>query len=344
MNANIAPTADFATNPNLDLSSDGMEAALERASGENAAHFVPATSLATALMGDAIYTNPFLLGMAFQLGKLPVSEGALHRAIELNGRAIEANKQAFAWGAWRHTTWPRCRRPRGRRSAPRSRTSGRRPSDAFLDKRSTFLVGYQNSAPRRSSAALVERVREREAGLGGDALAFTVARNYAKLIAYKDEYEVSRLFADGRFQAQIEAEFEGDYQLVWHAAPPSLPVVDWLLPSRKDPRTGRTKKMNLGAWSFALHKVLAKLKFLRGTPLDLFGRTEHRRLERQLITEYEQTVDELLDGLNAENLPLAIEIANMPEHVRGFETVKEEQLETARAKQTEQLEAFRRLV
>ncbi len=345
VNSHVAPTADFATDPDLDFSADAMEATLRDSVGESNAHFVSASGLAAALMGDAIYTNPFLLGMAFQLGKLPVSLGALHRAIELNGRAIEANKQAFAWGrlaAHDLDAVNRAARPAQRASAV---DTGPESLDALIERRSEFLVGYQNERTAQKYRALVQRVRQREAALddADDALALAVARNYAKLIAYKDEYEVSRLFCDGSFRAQLEAEFEGDYKLVWHAAPPRLPVLDWFLPNRKNPSTGRTKKMSLGSWAFTLHKLLAKLKFLRGTSFDPFGRTPHRRIERKLIGDYEIVVTELLDGLTSENRHLAIEIANMPEHVRGFEMVKESQLETALEKQAQQLAAFRRL-
>ena len=344
VNSHVAPTADFATNPDLDFSVDGMEEALRTGVGAANAHFVPATGLAAALMGDAIYTNPLLLGMAFQMGKLPVSLGALHRAIELNGRAVDANKKAFAWGrlaAHDLDAVRKAARPAQRASAV---NTGPETLDALVARRSEFLVGYQNEATAAKYRALVKKVSEREASItGGDALALAVAHNYAKLIAYKDEYEVSRLYCDGTFRAQIEAEFEGDYKLIWHAAPPRLPVIDWFLPNRKNPSTGRTKKMGLGAWAFQLHKLLAALKFLRGTPFDLFGRTEHRRVERQLIGDYEKTVAELLDGLSTENRDLAVEIANMPEHVRGFEMVKEAQLETALEKQAEQLAGFRRV-
>jgi indolepyruvate ferredoxin oxidoreductase len=189
----------------------------------------------------------------------------------------------------------------------------------------------------------VERVAERERALcgGGDALARAIARNYFKLLAYKDEYEVARLWTDGSFQRQLEAEFEGDYRLELHLAPPHVPVVDRFL-RRVDPDSGRTKKVTLGPWIFRFLRVLARLRFLRGTPLDPFGRTAHRRLERRLVAEYERTVEELLDGLGPESRDLAVEIASLPEHVRGYEQVKEHQLAEAGAKQAELFDSFRR--
>jgi indolepyruvate ferredoxin oxidoreductase len=262
--------------------------------------------------------------------------------MELNARAVEANKQALAWG--RLAVHDLAAVEEAARPARRDEALPEPSLEALVERRCEFLTGYQSRRTARRYRRLVERVRDRERALGDgrDDLARAVARNYAKLIAYKDEYEVARLFSDGVFQAQVEAEFEGDYRLEWHAAPPHLPVLDWFL-DRRDPATGRTRKITFGPWIFAFQRLLAKGRFLRGTPFDPFGRTEHRRLERQLVADYERLVDELLGGLGPANRDLAVEIADMPEHVRGFEMVKETQLETAREKQREQLEAFRRM-
>ncbi len=341
VNAHVTPTADFASNPDLDLSFDAMEQTVRAAAGDENSHFPRATELARALMGDAIYTNPFLLGYAFQLGRLPVSLAALHRAIELNGRAVDANEQAFAWGrlaAHDLAAVERAARPgmRDSEADPRADTL-----EAIVAERSDFLTAYQSRRYARRYRRLVDRVSERERALGrGDGLARAVARYYFKVLAIKDEYEVARLFTDGSFQRQLEAEFEGDYRVVWHAAPPHLPLLDRFL-NRKDPDTGRTRKLALGSWMFRVLAVMARLKFLRGTPLDPFGRTEHRRLERRLIGEYERHVEEILAGLGPGNRELAIAIASLPEHVRGFESVKEEQLAEARSREAELLAAFR---
>ncbi len=152
---------------------------------------------------------------------------------------------------------------------------------------------------------------------------------------------MARLFTNGSFRRQLEAEFEGDYRIEWHAAPPRIPVLDWFV-DRRDARTGRTRKIGLGSWSFGMLRVLSGFRFLRATPLDFFGRTEHRQLERRLAAEYEQQLAELLEGLCAENHEIAVEIAGLPETVRGFEAVKEEHLERVLGKQAELLEAFRR--
>jgi indolepyruvate ferredoxin oxidoreductase len=178
-------------------------------------------------------------------------------------------------------------------------------------------------------------LRERETVPGREELAQAVARYYFKLLAYKDEYEVARLYTNGEFQRQLEAEFEGEYRLQIHLAPP------WSLNPR-DRATGRHRKWTLGAWMFPVLRLLARGRFLRGTPFDPCGWTAHRRLERRLIREYETRVEELLAGLSPDSYDVAVEIARIPEHVRGFDTVKEEQLAQAREKEAELLAAFHR--
>ena len=342
LNAHVTPTADFATNPDLDLSFGAMEAAVRGATADGDTHALRATELATALMGDAIYTNPFLLGYAFQIGRIPVSFEALSRAIELNGRAVEANRRAFAWGrlaAHDPARVEEAARPGIRAGAPGSETEN---LESLVTRRERFLVAYQDRRYARRYRELVDRVAKREQEcVSSDALARSAARCAFKLLAVKDEYEVARLFTDGTFQQQLEAEFEGDYRVEWHAAPPRIPVLDWFL-DRTDPRTGRTRKIRLGPWVFPALRLLARLKFLRGSPLDPFGRTAHRRLERNLAEAYETTLDELLAGLRPENHGIAVEIAGLPETVRGFEGVKEEQLAKAQRREAELLGEFRR--
>ncbi|HXK24558.1 MAG TPA: indolepyruvate ferredoxin oxidoreductase family protein [Myxococcota bacterium] len=338
VNSHVAPTFEFATHPDLDLSGDPMRAALR--AGAEACHFVDATRLATALLGDAIFTNPFLLGYALQKRRLPVSLAALERAIELNGRAIDANKRALAWGrlaAHDLAAVERAARAPGRDATPETDTL-----ESLVARRSAFLTDYQDAAYAQRYQALVARVAAREREQSGEAgpLARAVAQSYAKLLAVKDEYEVARLYTDGEFRKQIDAEFEGDYRVVLHLAPPHMPVIDWLF-DRREASTGRTKKIAFGSWIFSFLRVLARLKFLRGTPFDPFGRVAHRRLERQLARDYEARVEELCEGLSRDNLDVAIEIARLPEHVRGFESVKEQALEAVTAKQEELLASFR---
>jgi indolepyruvate ferredoxin oxidoreductase len=343
INAHVTPTSDFAGNPDLDLSSEGMQRAIRDASGGAACDFLDASELAAALLGDAIFTNPFLMGFAYQRGRLPVSQAALFRAIELNGRAIAENQRAFVWGrlaAHDLAAVKRAAAP-GLRGEPRSEVV-EETLDAMTARRGAFLTDYQDAAYAKRYRDLVERVASRESaqGLPGDALARAVARYGFKLMAYKDEYEVARLWTGPEFRRQLDAEFEGDYQLQLQLAPPHLPVLDWIL-KRRDPETGRTKKMFMPSWFFSVLGLMARFKFLRGTPFDPFGRTAERRMERALIEEYGKTIDELLDGLTSENRDLAVQIASVPELIRGFDLVKERHLEQARAKQAELLQTFR---
>jgi indolepyruvate ferredoxin oxidoreductase len=341
MNQDVAPTADFARNSDLDLSSERMEAAVREACGDDAAHFVNASQLATVLLGDAIGANLLLVGYAAQLGKLPVSLAALERAIELNGRQVEMNRRAVAWGrllAHDPAAVERVARPLLRGAAgDRFATT----LDEIVADRSDRLTAYQDAKYAERYRSLVTRVAERERGVApnSDALARAVARGYAKLLAYKDEYEVARLYSDGAFAQQVEREFEGDYRLRLHLD--SNHVIPFGL-APKNPDTGRTKKFALPAGlMLPVFRLMARGKRLRGTPLDLFGLRAHRRFERRSIAEYEATIGELLEGIGAENLPTAVEIASLPEHVRGFDDVKERQHAEMLEKQKELLGAFR---
>ncbi len=340
LNRHVAPTFEFALNADLDLSSQGMEEAVRQAAGEANAHVVPATEWATALLGDAIATNLFLLGFAWQLGRIPVSRESLDRAIELNGRAVELNRRAFAWGrlaAHDPAAVEQRVKPllRGAETAP-----AQQDLESLIATRVPFLTDYQSASYARRYERLVRQVAEREhATTGSDDLARAVARYYFKLLAYKDEYEVSRLYTDGAFLEQIEQQFEGEPKLSFHVTMQFVP--EWLI--KRDPDTGRSPK-----WTFpkgfmvAVWRTIRAFKFLRGTPFDPFGRTAHRKMERQLIVDYEKTVEELLEGLDRETLPIAVEIACLPELIRGYDTVKERHFEEAMSKQHELLDLFRR--
>jgi indolepyruvate ferredoxin oxidoreductase len=204
----------------------------------------------------------------------------------------------------------------------------------LIERRAQFLTGYQNAAYAARYRALIERVRVAEQNaVGGTRLAEAVARYYAKLLAYKDEYEVARLYATGEFKKKIEGMFEGDYRLNFHLAPPLL--------AKTDPLTGEPRKMQFGPWMLSAFGLLAKLKGLRGTPLDVFGRTAERRMERALIGEYERTMEALLAGLTPDNQALAVEIASLPEAIRGFGHVKAKSVVAARARQAELLARYR---
>ena len=326
INSAESPTADFVKNPNWSFGGAGMTQQLREAVGdERNLAVVDATALATALMGDAIYTNPFMLGFAWQKGWLPLTRESLVRAIELNGVAVEANLRAFDWGRAAAHDLEAVRR----QLAPAQVIELKRAStlDELVARRVEFLTGYQNATYAKRYADLVERVRKVESDRLGGATRLTeaVARYYFKLLAIKDEYEVARLHSDPAFQQKIAAQFEGDYKLNFHLAPPLL--------AKPDPVTGKVKKITFGPWMLSAFGVLARLRFLRGTALDVFGRTEERRMERALIGEYETLVDELLSRLSADNHALTVELASLPEEIRGYGHVKARNVEVARSRQ-----------
>jgi indolepyruvate ferredoxin oxidoreductase len=291
---------------------------------------VAATELATGLMGDAIATNMFMLGYAYQKGWVPLSGAALERAIELNGVAVEFNRRSFLWGRRAAVDPERVRRIAAPAEVIPIDQHFSRSLDELVERRVKLLGEYQSSDYGEKYKALVERVRRVEQDrVGSSKLAEAVARSYHKLLAYKDEYEVARLHADGELQKKVEGMFEGDYRMVFHLAPPLL--------ARTDPLTGEPRKMQFGPWIMPFFKTLKTLRFLRGTPFDPFGYTEERRMERALIGEYERTVEALVKGLTPQNHALALQIAALPEEMRGFGYIKKRNVEAARKKGAELL-------
>ena len=337
INTAKAPTADFVRNPDWLFPAADAEQAIGRAVGEAGnVHFVDARALAVALLGDAIYANPLLLGFAFQKGWLPIGLPALQRAIELNGVAVARNLLAFAWGrraAMDLDHVLRAASPAKPIAMPIS-LQPRTDLDALIEHRAQFLTAYQNPAYAARYRRTVERIRTVERDrVGGSRLAEAVARYAFKLMAYKDEYEVARLHTDGSFRARISAQFEGDYTLRYHLAPPTL--------IRPDAASGVATKRSFGPWMEVAMRGLARLSFLRGTAFDPFGRTAERREERALIADYESLVDELAARLDSANHAKAIELARIPEHIRGYGHVKQAHLAIARAKQAEALARWR---
>ena len=333
INGTTSPTAEFVKNPNWQLPGSDLTHDIREACG-GYAEFIPAAELATALMGDSIATNMFMLGYAWQKGWVPLGRGAIERAIELNGVAVDFNQKSFVWGRRAAVDLERVRRIAMPADVIPIEQHFSRNLDELMDRRAQFLTGYQDAAYAARYRSLVEKTRHAEREKAGSAkLAEAVARYYAKLLAYKDEYEVARLYTDGAFHKKIEAMFEGDYKLIYHLAPPLL--------AKPDARTGEPGKMQFGGWMLAMFGILARLKFLRGTALDIFGRTEERRMERALIAEYETTIAALLQGLTRDNLALAVEIASLPESIRGYGHIKMKSVVAARAKREELLARYR---
>jgi len=334
INATVSPTAEFVRNPDWQLPGTRLEADIVEAAGAKNVDFVPAGKIATALMGDAIATNMFMLGYAFQKGWVPLAEDSLLRAIELNGVAVEFNRKAFAWGRRAAVDIAKVERLATPAEVVSISQALSRNLEELIARRVEFLTAYQDAAYAARYTTLLERVRAAESKLGaGTALTEAVARYAFKLMAYKDEYEVARLHADPAFARKIEGMFEGLYTLKFHLAPPVF--------SKPDPRTGEARKSQFGAWMMPVFRILAKLKGLRGTPLDVFGYTEERRTERRLIREYEATLSELLERLDSGNHKLAVEIAGIPDRIRGFGHVKRRNLEDVKKSEAELLAAFR---
>ena len=390
LNTYEAMPGTFTTHPDMQFPAADIIAGVKVALGGRDPILLDATQLATALLGDAIASNLFILGFAWQQGLVPLSLEALMRAIELNGAAIEMNQRAFAWGRlaaidpqavqqaaglvrnapteaertpgtlrelppgeWEGSEAGAPSAPRNPGNEPEVRglpasdphpgdtpfatlddTRLSRSLDELIARRGGFLVDYQDAAYATRYRQLVDAVRKAEQRVapGSTALTEAVARYFFKLMAYKDEYEVARLYTSGDFLKRVAQQFEGDYQVRFHLAPPLF--------AKRDEQ-GRLQKKEYGPWMFKAFGLLARLKGLRGSRFDIFGHTAERRGERHLIADYERTLQELLGSLDAGRLALAVEIASIPEHIRGYGHVKEAHLHDARAREAALLATWR---
>ena len=322
INATTAPTAEFVRNPNWQLPGSNLQHDISEACGKENVEFISAGSIATNLMGDSIATNMFMLGYALQKGWVPVSAAAVGKAIQLNGVSVEFNLKSFVWGRRAAVDLTRVERIAAPTEVIAIGQRFSRNLDELVARRVEFLSAYQDAAYAAKYKNFVDKVRRAEMdATGSSKLSEAVARYYAKLMAYKDEYEVARLHSDPAFMQKIEGMFEGDYKVVFHMAPPIL--------NKPDPTSGEAKKSAFGPWMMGALRLLAKFKGLRGTAFDLFGRTEERRMERTLVAEYAATVEHLLARLTPANHALAVEIASIPESIRGYGHVKMRHLKLA---------------
>jgi indolepyruvate ferredoxin oxidoreductase len=356
-NTHEIPVAESLSNPDASLKVEALLEKIEFAAGADRVETMDAQALAEAFLGDAIVSNILAMGYAWQRGLVPVGLTAMTRAIELNGVAVEANLRAFSLGRLAAAD------PEATRALlhePDPATLHAETLDELIARSVRFLTAYQSARYAERYMRLVGQVRQREEALAGvprDAglagagsasaladetavlpLTRAVAEQMRKLMAYKDEYEVGRLFTDGEFEKQLAGQFEGeDMILEFYMAPPALV-------KPKGGKAATPKKVRLGSWMFHLLKVLARGKALRGTAFDPFGRTEERRLERRLIDEYEARVGELIAGLgaglDAEKLAIAVAIARVPGSIRGYGHVKLASLAIARARESELLNRF----
>jgi indolepyruvate ferredoxin oxidoreductase len=299
-----------------------MQDALRGAVGEHRLDLIDATGMATALMGDSIATNAFLLGFAFQKGTVPLSVEAILRAMELNGVSVEMNKQAFNWGRLAAHDMSQLR---AATAAPPQSVRTTKTLDALIADRARRLKDYQNGTYADRYLGIVTRVRAAEATVvpGSNVLADAVARNLYKLMAYKDEYEVARLYTDGTFAGRLGDTFDGDLRLSFHLAPPVF--------AQRDPVTGHLRKREFGGWMIHLFRALARLKFLRGTAFDPFGRTAERRTERRLIDDYEAEMLRHIDNITAGRIAAIIRLAELPQTIRGYGHIKDQAIARAAA-------------
>ncbi|MFG6448981.1 indolepyruvate ferredoxin oxidoreductase family protein [Roseateles sp. BYS180W] len=346
-NTHELPTAAFVRNPDATLHAPGLLAKMQHAVGGEAAarellSTIDAQAIAKDLMGDTMPANIIMLGACWQRGLVPLSLQALMRAIELNGVAVAGNKTAFALGRLAIAAPEALQRLSGKSAGTpvqlllaQDQLDG---EEGLLARRARFLTDYQNAAYAQRYTALVQRVREAEARLGelgrGERLTKAVARYLAKLMAIKDEYEVARLYTDGRFEQALQQQFQSYERLSFHLAPPLL---------SKPGADGRAKKMELGSWTWQAFKLLARLKGLRGSWLDVFGKTEERHMERQLLADYQALIEQeflplLQAGLPAARYELMLHLARLPEQVRGYGHVKLANVVTVRAKWRELLD------
>ena len=321
LNTHGTPTAAFVKNADWQFPGGNCEAAIKASVGEALVGAFDAEQVAAQLVGDSIYTNPLLLGYAWQQGRVPLSHAALMRAIELNGVQVDNNKASFEWG--RHAAHDLASVQALFKAAQVIQFVKKPSLDEMVAKRVDFLTGYQDAAYAAQYKAFVDTVRSAEAPLASTKLSEAVARYLFKLMAYKDEYEVARLHTDTAFTDKIASMFEGDYKLVHHLAPPAI--------AKKNDK-GELMKQPFGPWMRKAFAVLAKLKSLRGTAFDPFGRSDERKTERALVGEYRASIEDVLAALTAERLPLAVEIARIPEDIRGYGHVKARHLLAARDK------------
>ncbi|BCG26023.1 indolepyruvate ferredoxin oxidoreductase [Pseudomonas tohonis] len=318
VNSHEAATAEFTRNPDAQVPGQAMQQALVEAVGADKTHFIDATRLATRLLGDSIATNLFMLGYAYQRGLVPVSAEAIEKAIQLNGVAVKLNCEAFLWGrraAHDLAAVEKLAAPEVAEAKPCESL------EEIIRFRVDFLTAYQDAGYAKRYSDLVERVRRVDESAGKE-LTEAVARYYFKVLAYKDEYEVARLYSDGEFRKRLRAQFSGDYRLQFHLAP------SWL--AKRDPVTGQPRKRSFGPWMLKAFGLLATFKFLRGSALDPFAYSEERRLERELIVRYEDNVEAVLAHLRGDNYRVAVAIAELPEQIRGYGHVKEKALAKVR--------------
>ncbi len=323
VNDDLTPTAAFVTDNTIDYDMAAMRSRIARASRR--LESIDAEELALRLLGDTIYANMFQTGYAYQLGEIPISEEAILKAIELNGAAVKANQRAFRLGRLAAHD-----REAILKMAGLDLPDGPKFAEAFEEivaKRSDFLTAYQNAAYAERYRAMLDKIRAAEAikAPGKHGLADMAARALFKLMAYKDEYEVARLYTNGEFHKKLNQEFEGNFSLSFHLAPPILGATDR--------NTGRPRKMEFGSYMMNAFRVLAALKGLRGTWLDIFAYSPERKLEVAMIGDYDKLLAKMAASLTPANHATAVALAELPLEVKGYGYIKDSNYKQTKAKE-----------
>jgi indolepyruvate ferredoxin oxidoreductase len=327
-------TGDFTRNPKLTVPGAQLSQAIAERVRKGPLHALDAHDYAVKLFGDSIASNMFLLGFAYQQGFVPLGAAAIEQAIELNGAAVDMNRQAFRFGrlaAHDRGALDRIAQPSAREAAqPKT-------LDELVAFRVQHLTAYQNSELAETYRAKVAWIagHEKAKAPGRSGLAEAVARAYHKLLAYKDEYEVARLFTDGSFRKLIDEQFEGVRSIEFPLAPP------FLARFHKDKLTGHPRKVRLGRWMLPVFRLLAKRRNLRGTRWDVFGYSSERRRERRMIAEYETLLDEIVSRLSSATHAIAVQLAALPEDVSGYGHVKLANYERAKRRGAQLLAELR---
>ena len=321
INSHVAPTSNFASNPDLDLSSARMIKGLKEIASPELMHIVNATKFATSLMGNSIAANLFLVGYAIQKGLFPISLSAIERAIELNGVSIDMNKESIYWGILAAVD---IKKLETITSADNKSIDYSDSLSSMIDDRYNFLISYQNIKYAEKYKSLIHKIIKIDESIHNnrDDLSIAAAKFYFKLMAYKDEYEVARLHTGHDIKKYLDDKLEGDYKIEYSLAPPVF--------GGRDKITGRYPKRKLPSFTYYLFAIMKHFKFLRGTSFDVFGMSTHRKIERGLISEYESMLAEIETNINIENYDAAVKIALLPDHIKGYDVVKESNIEKSK--------------
>jgi indolepyruvate ferredoxin oxidoreductase len=321
INSYETATADFIHNKDYQFPGAALKQAIATETGDSGSEFVDATRIARDLLGDTIASNLFLLGFAYQRGLIPVSADAINQAVELNGVAIELNQAAFLWGRRAAVNLDAVMNQIGDEHLPAQPLT---KAEDIINWRYDFLVQYQNAQWAEKYLAVVNKVKAAEPGAMPGDLTIAVAKSLFKLMSYKDEYEVARLYSDGQFMQKLEEQFEGPMKINFHLAPPLLAKINSF--------SGLPEKRILPGFTMSIFKFLATLKGLRGGRIDLFGRGEERKQERALIAEYNDLIDWLIPKIDADNYQRAVELVSLADIVKGFGHIKLQNIEHYRSK------------